>query len=65
MAKAKTPEFSRSDLILLYTVVTSRIAMLALNPDLPEDAAYRQSLVNLSRRIENMVYDMDTPRGAA
>ena len=67
MAKAKptTPAFKRSELILLYTVVTSRIAMLALNPDMPEDAAYRQDLVNLSRRIELMVYDMDTPRGAA
>jgi len=61
----KDGAFTRSDLILLYTVVTSRIAMLALNPDLPEDAAYRQSLVHLSLRIENMVYDMDTPRGAA
>lgn len=64
MAKAKTPEFSRSDLILLYTVVTSRVAMLALNPDMPEDAAYRQSLVDLSRRIELVVYDMDTPAGS-
>ena len=66
MAKAKpaTPAFKRSELILLYTVVTSRIAMLALNPDLPEDAAYRQSLVHLSLRIENMVYDMDTPAGS-
>jgi hypothetical protein len=59
MAKAKTPPFNRSELILLYTVVTSRIAMLALNPDMPEDAAYRQSLVALSTTIEGMVKAID------
>lgn len=61
---AGASSLTRSELLLLYTVVTSRIAMLALNPDLPEDAAYRQSLVDLSRRIELMVHDMDTPAGS-
>jgi len=61
---AGASSLTRSDLILLYTVVTSRVAMLALNPDMPEDAAYRQSLVNLSTTLEGMVKAIDA-RSAA
>lgn len=53
-AAAAAP-FSREDLVLLYTIVTARVAIMALHSDLPEDRYYRQRLQTLADRIDQQV----------